>query len=155
MHHWLSENPTGLTGAILETWLWMHFIPKLKWSGIEHKNKIKTKKGAAERLEVPKFSPFPASCTPLATGNCRRSRAICSDSSGTAQRGGGETLWRLSNPSRLPTVSMDQLNEHNFTWTAFCFSLFFFGNITISMNLSGKKGKKERKSTQSELDFYI
>lgn len=35
-----------------------------------------------------RLSPFRASCTQLATENCHRSRAVCSDSSGTAQRRG-------------------------------------------------------------------
>lgn len=78
---------------------------------IEHHHTGKRKKSATERLEVAIFSPFPASCTQLATENCRRSRAICSDSSGTAQRGGGETVRHLYNRSRLPTVSTEQLNE--------------------------------------------
>lgn len=34
------------------------------------------------------ISPFRASCTQPATENCHQSRAVCSDSSETAQRGG-------------------------------------------------------------------
>lgn len=86
-----TEKQSGSQGRIIYT-----FIIQLSF--------IRPDEGCWKK-KVPIFSPFPASCTPLATENCRRSRAICSDSSGTAQRGGGEMTCHLSNQSRLPTVS--------------------------------------------------
>lgn len=44
--------------------------------------------GASQGDGDSRLSPFRASCTQLATENCHRSRAVCSDSSGTAQRRG-------------------------------------------------------------------
>lgn len=68
-------------------------------TGLFHYNKdmwinkwscISLQKWLAERhdAEGVNISPFQASCTQLATENCHQSRAICSDSSGTAQRRG-------------------------------------------------------------------
>lgn len=149
-------------------WLWthvrMHFIPKLKLSEIELHRAEKKKKSVDERLEVSIFSPFPASCTQLATENCRRSRAICSDSSGTAQRGGGETVCHLYNRSRLPTVSKEQLQHtpktqththihtHAYEWHNFKTQLPFF----LQHNDLYEFISVEKKKTYTKLTvFYI
>lgn len=149
-----------------------HFIPKLKWSEIEHH--CAEEKCSNERLEAPIFSPFPASCTQLATENCRRSRAICSDSSGTAERGGGETMCHLYNRSRLPTVSKEQLQQHTpkntqttsppththspthlRTGLKHKLNWHFFYNLTISMNLSQFSKNKTTESYQISTFCFV